>query len=454
MARAKIAMIGGGSVAWMPRILRDVFLTRELSDADIRLLDIDPESAERVAAGARRTTERARAGATFTPTTDPARALDGADFVVITLSTGGLDAMEPDLKIPERYGIFQTVGDTVGPGGWARAMRNIPVFARIAEQCRAHCPSAFILNYTNPMATLTKVLTQCTPQPVVGLCHGLFENYQHLMRVFGCKREEDIRATYGGVNHFFWMLDFTVKGKPGLPLLKRKLRGGRRLDDLVTSAYSDAAGHGSMRRLVASELFEEFGVVPYLGDRHTCEFFGRYLAPTRERLKQYGIVRTSIADRRRMFKERCAYAKQLAEGKKELELTRSRETAADIMAARWAGREFVDVMNLPNSGQIANLPMGAVVETAGLVNATGFAPIAVGALPTPIQTVVMPHALNQELIVSAGLEGNWETAYQALINDPLCGHLTIPKIKAMGRKLLEANRALLPQFFGRKGKRA
>ncbi|MCF7837897.1 MAG: hypothetical protein K9N49_04635, partial [Candidatus Marinimicrobia bacterium] len=371
------------------------------------------------------------------------------DFVVITISTGDLDAMEPDLVIPERYGIFQTVGDTVGPGGWARAMRNIPVFERIAAQCVKYCPQAFILNYTNPMATLTQTLAQCTPQPVVGLCHGLFENYRHLMRIFKCEREDDIRATYGGVNHFFWMLDFTVKGQPGLPLLQRKLRGGKRLDDLMSTAYRDEAGHGSLRRLVASELFEEFGILPYFGDRHTSEFFGRYLAPARDRLKPYALQRTSIAERRRMFRHRQAYVAQLASGKREIELKPSRETAADIMAARCAGREFVDVMNLPNVGQIENLPRGAVVETPGLINATGFAAVAVGALPVPIQTVVLPHALNQALIVGAARTGDWEMAYQALINDPLCSHLSIPKIKAMGRKLLEANRAFLPRFFGR-----
>jgi len=448
MRRPRIVMIGGGSFNWMPRLLPDIMSAEALRSADFRLLDIDPAAARIIAGVGRRYAEAYKSRATFLPTDDAARALEGADFVVITISTGGLDAMEPDIKIPERYGIYQTVGDTVGPGGWARGLRNIPIFADYAEKFRRYCPDAFILNYTNPMTTLTRTLGLCTPQPVVGLCHGVFENYEHLMHIFGLKEERQISARYAGVNHFFWFLDFTINGKPGYPLLQRKLRN-RSFGELIRDAYRDPAGMDSVAHRVCGELLDEFGLLPYTGDRHISEFFSRYLAPDLKRVAQYKLKRTPVSWRRARLVNRRKFAQRLAAGKEPLNMTKSRETAADIMGARWLGREFVDVMNLPNSGQIENVPCGAVVETPGVVNARGFTPIVVGPLPNPILATVMPHVLNQELIVQAGLEGDWDKAYHALINDPLCAHLTIPKIKEMGRKLLEANRKHLPQFFGR-----
>ncbi len=444
MRRPRIAMVGGGSFSWMPHILKDIMLKPGLERADIRLLDLNLEAAEIVAAVGRRYIADWSLGAVLHATTDADEALDGADAVVITISTGGLDAMAHDLRIPEKYGIFATVGDTVGPGGWARGLRNIPVFASLARQIQKHAPDAFILNYTNPMSTLTATLCAVSRQPVVGLCHGLFENLRTLIRVFKLKGEEEISADYCGLNHFFWMTDFRIKGRPGYPLLRARLRGGKRLDDLVRDAYVDAHGHSSVRRLVASELFEEYGYLPYLGDRHTCEFFSRYLAPDDKRLRPYGIVRTFIEDRRRKLAQARQRALDIAAGRQKVEKKASRETAADIIAARVLNQD------LPNVGQISNLPIGAVVETPGMVNAMGFRPVACGAMPQPLANLTMPHAVNQMAIVEAGLEGNWEKAYAALAGDPLCSHLTIPQVRKMGRALLEANRKHLPQFFARR----
>ena len=452
MPRTKIAVIGGGSFSWSPKLMRGILLKEEIRNADVRLLDIDKEAADIIAAIGKRCAKQWKIAATFKPTTSPNRALDGADFVIITISTGGLDAMQHDIRIPERYGIFQTVGDSTGPGGWARGLRNIPVFSQIAGHVQENCPRAMILNYSNPMSTLTRTLGLLTTQPVVGLCHGLFENYRMLMGIFGLKSEDQLRASYAGINHFFWILDFSIKGKAGYPLLQPKLRGGKRLDDLIRTKYVDPQGHSSHRRLIASELYEEFGYLPYFGDRHTCEFFGRYLTPDRTRLKQYHLVRTSTAERRRKRVRRRKDVIALANGTQTMEPTRSRETACDIMAARTANVDFIDVMNLPNIGQVSNLPYGAVVETPGLVNMLGFTPITVGPMPEPLVNLIMPHIINHELIVEAGLEGDWDKATQALIADPLCAHLPLSKIKKMGRQLLEANRRYLPQFFGRRAR--
>lgn len=153
---------------------------------------------------------------------DPDQALRGADYVLITISTGGLDAMAHDLSIPEAYGIYHTVGDTVGPGGWARTMRNAPVFVDLAQRINRLAPKAVILNYTNPMAQLTKALCLSTTRPVVGLCHGLFENLEFLKQVFELQSEDEIQCTYSGTNHFFWITSLSVKGRDGMELFYAK----------------------------------------------------------------------------------------------------------------------------------------------------------------------------------------------------------------------------------------
>jgi len=227
MPRFKIAMVGGGSVNWSPGLIRDFLLAEELAGAEYRLLDVDRRAARVMAAVGRRFASDWNLPAEFVHTTRAAGALDGADAVVITISTGGLDAMERDIRVPERYGIFQTVGDTVGPGGWARALRNVPVFVKLAGQIKKYCPRAAVLNYTNPMAVLTRVLAERLDGPVVGLCHGIFENIKALMKAFALKSESELKLRFAGLNHFFWILDMRVRGRDGYRLLRHKLRRER-----------------------------------------------------------------------------------------------------------------------------------------------------------------------------------------------------------------------------------
>ena len=443
--KVKICFVGGGSYGWGPGLIRDTICRPEFQEVEFRIYDINLSAAKLIAQVGKKWAGEWNKKARFIPTKDKKRAFLDADFVYIAISTGGLDAMEHDLKIPERYGIFQTVGDTVGPGGWARGLRNIPVFVDLAQTVQHYCPKAVILNYTNPMATLTRTLCENTSQPVVGLCHGLFECYAIFKKIFNLKSEKDIKINFGGVNHFFWILDLKINGEDGYELLRCRLKG-RNFDELVRDTYADGAGFHS-DKLVAGELFQEYGYLPYIGDRHICEFFSRYLAPDERKLKLYRLHRTSIEERRQSKKRQLKGVKNLFSCKKILEPIPSREMAASISSCIATGGEFIDVVNLPNRGQIPNLPIGAVVETLGVVNSLGFTPLHVGPLPQKILNLVLPHAVNQKWIVDAGVTGDWDTAFKALINDPLCSHLSIPQIKKMGRELLEANRRYLPQFF-------
>lgn len=447
--KVKIAIIGGGSFNWCPTIIRDILKIEGLNNWDFRLLDINPVAARRIARLGRRMADEWNLSASFMATDDQQAALKGADFVIITISTGGLQTMGHDLKIPEKFGIYQTVGDTVGPGGWSRSLRNIPVFVDLTEKIRRFAPRAFIINYTNPMGTLTKTICQGTKQPVVGLCHGLFEVYDKLKNIFNVKSEKEIRLNIAGLNHFFWILDLTIQGKDGYKMLRQRAKG-RTLANLAKPA--DQAGVFNAERKITFELFTRYGYLPYLGDRHTSEFFSNYLTSNSRRLKEYGLVRTSIQERTKERGQQLKKVTDMIAGREEISPTRSRETAADIIAAVALDREFVDVVNLPNKGQISNLPEGTVVETIGIVNSLGFSPVATGPLPESLLGLTIPHAINQKTIVEAGLTGDWDKAFMALAQDPLCARLNWPQIEKMGTALLRANKKYLPQFF-KAGKR-
>ena len=438
----RIVIVGGGSSTWGARLMADLMLTPSIASSMYVLHDIEPANAERVAGFARKLAQKLGAGATIVTELDPDRALEGADFVLITISTGRLPAMAHDLAIPEAYRVYATVGDTVGPGGWARAMRNIPVFIDMARRIQRIAPTAVILNYTNPMAQLTRVLCRLTGQPVVGLCHGLFENLALLQKVFNLEKEEQIKASYGGINHFFWITSLTINSADGLAMV-RDLLSRRTLPQILAEIEP-----GREYYHVADELYRFTGIMPYLGDRHISEFLPQYIT-SQEHLAHYHLHRTTIQERLDALHQAEQDIEDMTRGEIPTHYTEpSRETAASIINAFVTGTEFQDVGNVPNQGQIANLPLGAVVETPVIAGPLGFRPVVVGNLPEPVRTWVERQVRVQELTVEAGMSGDLDQAIKALALDPTVSHLTFDEIKEMGRRLLRANAQYLPQFSG------
>ena len=431
----EIVMVGGGSVHWSRGLINDLSLTPGLEDAHFTILDIDEEAGRKIVQIGRLLAENRGLGCTYDFSANQEEAFKGADFVIITISTGDLDAMEYDISIPEDYRIYQTVGDTVGPGGWARGLRNIPVFAGMAKNIEKYSSNAIVLNYTNPMATLTNVFYKTSGLKTVGLCHGLFDFYRLMMTMFDLEKEEDIKVRFGGTNHFFWITELKIRGEDGYEMIRNKMNG-RSFKEVCPWEVS-----------VASELFDIYGYLTYIADRHTCEFVPHYLTRDTSRIEKYKIVRTSVQERREMKARGRERVNEILKGNVNFgEWKRSRETAADIISAFVNNHEFIEVVNLPNRGQITNLPEGSIVETLSAVNSVGFSPLTVGELPEQIVNLTFPHIRNQDMIVEAGLEGNFDKALWALCNDPLCAHLTLPEIKEMGMKLMKAHKKYLPQF--------
>ena len=185
MANVKIVLIGGGSYGWGPSVVGNILSNEFLDGSEVVLYDIDAEALDMVYRLALRYAEATGAATRFSRTTVLQEALDGADYVVVTISTGGLDAMRADLEIPQNYGICQTVGATVGPGGALRTLRNVPVFLQLGRAMERHCPAAWMLNCSNPLSALTRVVNRETGIRAIGLCHGVLGQVGFFARFFG-----------------------------------------------------------------------------------------------------------------------------------------------------------------------------------------------------------------------------------------------------------------------------
>ncbi len=440
----------GASTSWLPRLATDLMhaFTEPL---EIRLVDIDPRASEACAEwGAAANRHWGRRDA-YVVHEERREALAGADAVLITISTGGLGAMAHDLAIPERYGIYATVGDTTGPAGWSRAIRNIPVFSEFAADFAEVCPQAIIVNYTNPMAALTATLQHCCPNPAVGLCHSYFEIKDVIQALFGLPDWGQISVSIAGMNHFTWVVDFRIGREDGYALLRDKVGAGS-LRDLLPEETADEIDIFSGHELCA-QLYDTFGYLPYPADRHTCEFLSFVVCGQPERtskdlgeeepvdvISTCNVKRTSINQRWGWMRRRERVMGEWIDGTRSMPGP-SRETGARMIRAYLENQPMVDAVNVLNAGQIAGLPLGACVETLGVVDAMGPRPLHVGEVPEHLLEVMRPQATCQKWIVQGVLDGDDDLLLQALYRDPQCAHLKPHEVRRMAEELLAANKA-------------
>lgn len=440
MPRAlRICIVGGGSYNWGPTLLTDLAVTPGIAGTVV-LHDVDPVAAEDLRRLGETIVAAAGAELEVTASPDQRESLTGADVVVVTITTGGLEATRRDIEIPAMYGIEQTVGDTVGPGGLARALRNIPVMVDLARTMEEVCPDAWLLNLTNPMAALVQAVASSTRIKTVGLCHEVFGVRRAFATIMGVERGQ-VELTVAGVNHLIWLLDARVGGRDVIAELRAHLAAGGELP--LKPVAGDHMLPFQDRWRIKLALLDAYGYLPAAGDRHLAEFFPYFLPDGRG--PSYGVLPTTVEHRLTIRDAARAQVHRWVDATDPPPLERSEEAVADIVAAVATGGVHRAVVNLPNTGQIDNLPRGAVVETMGTIGSTGAHGIAVGDLPPGILGSVLPHALNQALIVEAALTGDRGLARQALLNDPLTRDLrTAPRLLD---DLLEAHAAHLPRFF-------
>lgn len=441
----KVTIIGGGSYGWTPTIFRDLIMTEELEGATICLEDINRQSLEELTTLCKQVLADFGKNFKLVSTTDQQEALQDADYVILTITVGGFDSMQHDLEIPYKYGIYQSVGDTVGPGGLSRALRNLPVVLDIARDMEKLCPRAWLINITNPMTTITRVVNKHSSVRCIGLCHELFGTMRRLQKLFGLSDwRKEITVTAGGVNHFVWILDMRINGRDGFEMLGQYLSDPQRLKERQTRAATK--GPLFTTDALKFELFRTYGYLPAAGDRHIAEFFPYFLGAEVNKGADFGVRLTTIGVRReKWFPGDQQRVRDLIAGKEQLSRGKSQEAVSNIIASLATGKPLIEIMNLPNRGQIDNLPREAVVETLGCVRQDTAQGIAIGNLPEPIVGWVATHVMNQEMTVEAALEGDRKLALEVLLGDPMTRNFR--DAGKMLDELLEANRKYLPRFF-------
>ena len=463
----RIALIGAGSIVFTRNLLGDILSLPELADCEIALTDIDAHRLSLAEGVAGRIAAKLGARPRILAHTDRRRALEGARFVVNTIQVGGYrPATVTDFEIPKRYGLEQTIGDTLGIGGIMRALRTIPVQQEMLRDMQDLCGEhALHLNYVNPMAMITWALNERVGRiPTVGLCHSVQHTAAELAADLGIPAAE-IEYRCAGINHMAFYLSFTHRGEDLYPRLRAIHRDGR------APAWNR----------VRYEMLHRLGYFPTESSEHFAEYVPWFIRPGRpDLIERFGIPLDEYPGRCRIFEHAWPYierelaapgsqdsaamlaelqaaripvmprslagAAQLLEGLHEVK--RSVEYGSGIIHSIVTGQPRVVYGNVPNTGLIDNLPAGCTVEVPCLVDASGVQPTRVGTLPPQLAALMRTNINVQELTVAALREQRRDHVYHAAMLDPhTAAVLDVDRIHSLVDELLAAHRALLPGFL-------
>lgn len=455
----RIAVVGGGSRGWATTLMNDLAQT-DAFGGTVALYDVDYESArrnERLGEHVQ-SLEDAIGDWEYVAVETLTEALDDADFVVCSTQDPPAETFKHDLDIPKEYGVYQSVGDTVGPGGAFRTLRSVPQYREVAAGVREHCPDAWVFNFTNPMTTVTRTLYEEYPDiNAIGICHEIYGVQGHFAWMVEEYLDEDaswdeIDLTVTGINHFTWVTEARWQGHDLFELVDRELE---KLSPLPVFEPGDMAGaaHQVNKKQIMLDLYDRFGVLPAAGDRHLAEFVPWYLnlddpddPDDPVELHRWGIRLTPSSARVGAWDEGEDYHERVLAGDEEFELGDSHEEMVDLMEALLGLGPVKTNVNVPNRGQVAELPAGAVVETNALVTEHKVEPLVPDEMPRGVRNLVETHVHNQETLVRAGFEGDLDLAFQAFLADPLVGNADRDAVGDMFRDLVAAERSYLSAY--------
>ncbi len=432
----KVTFMGAGSTVFSKNVLGDTMLCDAFHDIDIALYDIDADRLEESYVVITKMNESINEGranvSKYLGVEQRKDALRGADFVINAIQVGLYDPCTIiDFEIPKKYGLRQTIGDTLGIGGIFRALRTIHVLRDFAADIEEVCPNAWFLNYTNPMAMLTGYMLRYTNVKTVGLCHSVQVCSKDLLKSLDMEDKLDGRLEkIAGINHMAWLLEITDKdGNDLYPEIKARAKAknaGEKHWDMVRYDYIDKLGY------YCTESSE-----------HNSEYNAFYIKPGRNDLiEKFNIPLDEYP--RRCVNQIANWEKQYKElmAGGNIEHTRSREYASHIMEAIWTNKPYKIGGNVMNTGLITNLPKNACVEVPCLVDGNGITPTFVGDLPTQLAAMNSTNAFCQMLTVEAAYEKNMQKVYQAAMMDPHTGaELSTDEIVALCDELRAAHEA-------------
>jgi alpha-galactosidase len=430
----KITFIGAGSTVFTRELLTDLFSFPDLREATIALHDIHPERLDTSAIVARHAAAEAEAGATITTTLDRGEALAGADYVICTIQVAGYKpGTVTDFEVPKKYGLRQTIADTLGIGGIMRGLRTIPVLLDICRDMERHCPGALFLNYVNPMAINCWAIARASTIRTVGLCHSVPLTAAQLASNMGLDPDE-VNYLAAGINHMAFFLRLERNGEDLYPRLHEVIAEGRVPDH-------NRVRYDMLRRLgyfvtESSEHFSEY--VPWFIKRDRPDLIARYNIPLDEYIRRceaqivfWNFVRDEL----------------VAGNEMPFERQRSVEFAPRIIHSMETGTPRTVYGNVPNHGLISNLPPDCVVEVPCLVDGNGVQPTQIGALPPQLAALIQTNVNVQALAVEAALTGQREHIYHAAMLDPhTAAELDLDQIWALVDDLIAAHGDWLPDY--------
>jgi len=424
-----IAFLGAGSVVFTRELLADILSFDELRDVTLSLHDINPERLETAEAIARRTADQLGCKPAIRTSRDRRASLEGADFVINSIQVGMYPATVRDFEIPAKYGLRQTIADTLGVGGIFRALRTFPVLDGIAQDIQEICPEAWLLNYTNPMAMNIAYLAKRAPAvKAVGLCHSVFWTVHDLAELLNVPLDE-IDYLGAGVNHQAWLLRFEHGGESLYP----------RLDALLER-------EPELRRRVRMDMYRRLGYFPTETSEHSSEYVPWYLHHDEEIAR----LRIPVGDYLRISADNVAEYEttraSLQRGE-SLDLTReATEYAPQVIHSMVTGTMRRIHANVPNYGLISNLPEGYAVEAPAVVDRLGVRPERVGELPAQCAALNRSFVSVGQLTVQAALTGDKRMVRQAAMVDPnTAATLTVDQIWELCDELTAAHGDLMPE---------
>jgi alpha-galactosidase len=426
----RVAFIGAGSVEFTKNLLTDILTFPELRGSTVALHDIDPERLETAGMMARWTSQRLGAEARVEEHPERRAALDGADFVINMVQIGMHEATLLDFEIPRKYGLRQTIADSMGIGGIFRGLRTIPFVLDLARDMAELCPRALLLNYTNPMAILMEALYTAHPEVrSVGLCHSVPYTAREVASYIGVPHEE-LLYECAGINHIAWMTRLEVDGEDAYPRL--------------FEAMEDPEIYA--RDKVRFELMRRFGYFVTESSEHNAEYTPYFLRDD-ELIKRFDVPVDEYI--RRSERNLAIYAeirRKLLAGEGDFALERSVEYGSLVIHSLVTGEPRTVYGNVENAVLIGNLPEGCCVEVPILANGTGLQPCHVGDLPPQLAATCAPHSAVQNLTVRAALEGKRDHVYHAAMLDRHATSVcSLDEIAAMVDELMEAHGDTLPE---------
>ena len=447
----KIAYIGGGSRGWAWKLMSDLAVAGDIS-GQVDLYDIDYEAAchNEIIGNKFNNAKGANTRWTYRATKTIGEALSGANFVVISILPGSFSEMESDVHAPEKYGIYQPVGDTTGPGGIIRGLRTIPMMEVIAEAIKEYCPDAWVINYTNPMALCVKALYDSFPEiKAFGCCHEVFGAQALIAKAISeatgieTPDRKSIKTNVVGVNHFTWITDAQYRNydvnRIYADFVERHYAAG------IPKANPDSFFECAHR--VKFDLYQRYGAIAAAGDRHLAEFCeGSWYLKNDDQVREWGFLRTPVSYRKENLKERQAKSERLRTGEEEVQIENTGEDGVIQIRALLGLGDYTTNVNLPNRGQIPNLPLGIVVETNAVFRDNSVEPVFAGPVPEGVWQLVSRSADSQAMVARAGRERNLDLAFKAFANDPLV-NLDFPTARALFDEMVENTKEYLMEYF-------